>query len=469
MAESSIHFESGSRHFFFHNDRTNPTKNAVFFDEKNEILFNAKEAVKMFDDELRIRSAKYTKRTGQKLQKNATTHLSAIINLEQHHTLNDIQKIAKKLEEELDTKVLQISIHRDEGRLFLTKNNETLTLTSGENFFYNPDDKSYYFDDEFKYPFEDFSKFKIQKNYHAHIEMMGLDSQGISLRQNVFIENNEGKKVKKRERLDKNFYSKMQTFTAESLGMKRGKIYGKKAPKHIQTNDFKKMKAKENRSNLVSQSLLKRDIKILREKLRLQGAKREQYAKLEQLNRDLQERIKAKDLTIRELEKEVSGLYELAYEDTYERYDEYGRIVDRTYSYKEIFENAVYYKEVAQTEARELKWKVEELEEKLNIFNKEVTNLKEENSTLKEELATHYEKKLAHDEEFNTYVLDVPKIDELKKRVEELEKENVQLRNGFNIDINAEMMNLDFDDEDDEIEEKIYKQHVIAPKRRNMP
>jgi len=390
MAKSSIHIEAGKEGYLAHNDRSQKTVNSIFSDEKNEIWNSKKEGFELYRFELAARSEAYQKRTGQKLQKKAITHLSSIVNLNQNHSLADVKKVAKLLENKLDTKVFQIAIHRDEGHI---ENGKPI------------------------------------KNYHAHIEFLGLDSDGYSVR----------------KKLTKKMLSTLQNEVANTLQMERGINYAKekkKRPKRLDTYEYKAHKKEESKAVLVSQSLLKRDIKILREKLRLQGAKREQYAKLEQLNRDLQERIKAKDLTIRELEKEVSGLYELAYEDTYERYDEYGRIVDRTYSYKEIFENAVYYKEVAQSEARELKWEVEELEEKLNIFNKEVTNLKEENRTLREEL---------------------------KKRVEELEKENVQLRNGFNIDINAEMMNLDFDDEDDEIEEKIYKQHVIAPKRRNMP
>ena len=313
MAKSSIHFESGSRHFFFHNDRTNSTKNEVFFDEKNETLNTGEMAAKIFDEELKIRSAKYSERTGQKLQKNATTHLSAIINLEKHHTLADVQKIAKKLEEALDTKVVQIAIHRDEGKLHYSQKN--MTLTSGKHFFYSKEKKQYFFDENFTKPFNDFSKFEVQKNYHVHIEMLGLDSEGISLRQNVFTTNFDGKKVKKRERLDKTFYSKMQTFTAKSLGMERGQKYEGKAPKHVQTQDYKKMKALENLAQIenLNQSLaktkdLKSEISRLRDELKNNDFEQKDYAKLDQLSRDLKLQIKSKDLTILELKSEVNLL-----------------------------------------------------------------------------------------------------------------------------------------------------------------
>jgi len=320
MAKSSIHFESGSRHFLFHNDRTNPTKNAVFFDEKNETLNTGEMAAKLFDDELKIRSAKYTERTGQKLQKNATTHLSSIINLEQHHTLDDVKKIADKMAKILDTKILQISIHRDEGKLVAGQ----VILTSGIDFFYNPKDDNYYLNKELTklFPKAQFERFTKEKNYHAHIEMMGLDSNGISLRQNVFIEK-DGKKVKKRERLDKSFYSKIQTFVADTLGMERGVINKGRARKHIQTQDYKQGKAvanKENKVNVVENDrknkVLRAKIKdldievlLLKGELQEQGAGRKQYAQLEQLNRDLKDRIKSKDLTIEDMREQLKTLH----------------------------------------------------------------------------------------------------------------------------------------------------------------
>ena len=147
MAKSSIHIEAGQAGYLYHNSREKETKNSIFKDEQNEVSHNAKEAFEIYRAELQKRSQAYTERTRQKLQKNAITHLSAIVNLNKEHTLRDVEKLKEYLEKELDTKVFQVAIHRDEGHI-----NE-----QGEAI----------------------------KNYHAHIEFMGLDSQGYSVRKKL--------------------------------------------------------------------------------------------------------------------------------------------------------------------------------------------------------------------------------------------------------------------------------------------
>ena len=148
MAQSSIHIEKGNAGFLSHNDRSRPTKNSIFFDEENEIKNTAKEAFKIYRNELEKRTEAYTARTKQKLQKKAVTHLSAIVNLNNNHTIKDLEPLINYLENSLDTKVFQVAIHRDEGHI----------------------------DPETKKPI---------KNYHAHIEFMGLDNEGKSVRKKL--------------------------------------------------------------------------------------------------------------------------------------------------------------------------------------------------------------------------------------------------------------------------------------------
>ena len=259
MAKSSIHIQSGNAGFLAHNSRERATKNSIFFDEKNECSHTQKEAFKIYRNELEKRSEAYTKRTKQKLQKKAITHLSAIVNLNSNHTLKDLQPLIKHLEDTLDTKVFQVAIHRDEGHIDDNKN--------------------------------------VKKNYHAHIEFMGLDSTGASVR----------------KKLTKKYLSELQNKTAEILKMERGINYAKerkKRPKRLDTYDFKNVKEKEQVSRLAKQKELKLEIKRLREQLQQQHAKREDYAKLEKLNRNLKEKIKAKELTVAELKTKVADLEE---------------------------------------------------------------------------------------------------------------------------------------------------------------
>ena len=183
MGKSSIHIQKASGGSVHHNSRENFSHSVVFTDEKNEVWNNAKDSFTIYRDELKIRSEAYSNSTGQKLQSRAVTQLSAVLNLEQHHTLKDLEKIKDYLEKEFDTKVIQMSIHRDEGKL-INKENEDLKLVSGKDFFLNAKNNELYFDNKFTKKI-DMNEWKIEKNYHGHFEMLGIDKQGNSLRKKM--------------------------------------------------------------------------------------------------------------------------------------------------------------------------------------------------------------------------------------------------------------------------------------------
>jgi len=256
MATSSIHIASGKAGYLSHNDRSLKTNNSIFFDEKNEVSLGNKEAFKIYRNELKKRSLAYSKRTKQSIQKKSITHLSAIVNLNQHHTLEDMQPLIDHLETSLDTKIFQVAIHRDEGH-----------IKDGENI----------------------------KNYHAHIEFMGIDSKGSSIRR----------------KLTKQYLKDLQTETANILGMERGKKNSK--AKRLDTYEFKKHKEKEEQTLkpiLATQKDLKKEIANLREQLKESNAVRSDYAQLEQINRELKEQLKSKELTELELKAEMQQLKE---------------------------------------------------------------------------------------------------------------------------------------------------------------
>jgi len=187
--KSSIHIEQGKLGYLFHNDRTKPTANSIFSQENNEYDNDATTAIEIYRQELQKRSEIYTKRTGKNLHKNTITHLSAIVNLDERHTLQDVKKIADYLEQELGTKVFQIAIHRDEGYV---------DEQTGEKHI----------------------------NYHAHLEFLGLDKQGNSVRR----------------KLDRKFLINLQDKVAEILQMQRGINYTKerkKRPKRLDTYEYK--------------------------------------------------------------------------------------------------------------------------------------------------------------------------------------------------------------------------------------
>lgn len=338
MAISSIHIKKAKDGSIGHNSREHFSYSIVFPDGKNECDATLKEAYTIYRSELQKRSEAYTKRTGQKLQKKAVTQLSAIVNLEAHHTLEDLEPIKAELEAQFGTKVYQMAIHRDEGKL-ISKSDGT-EFYSGKDFFLNHDDQQLYFDQKFMklVPLEEY---ETQKNYHAHIEMMGLDENGNAIRQ----------------KMNRTALQMLQTFTAKALKMQRGKenasytqeqmreitaIVGKKSDyesttlyaqkfnevakdlgyfiekrKRKDTHDFKDAGANREqakRDTLAKQATekdLKEEIVKLREELKANHAERKDYAQLEQLNRGLKEQLKNKDLTIESLHQQINALKQL--------------------------------------------------------------------------------------------------------------------------------------------------------------
>ncbi len=351
-AKSSIHLAPGASGYLAHNSRESYSKSQVFHDEKNELRNNKKEAFEIYKSELAARSAAYTNCTKQKLQKNAVTHYSTIINLHQHHNLADLKELTDYLEKTLDTKIFQVAIHKDEGKLINKKTG--LKLVSGEDFFCNPKDKKLYSDEKFTKPIN-MSDWTVEKNYHAHVEMMGLDSNG---------------KAIKRNRLTRTYLKELQTFTAKSLKMERGntvdpytkkemteiknllkpkhtypsnRAYGiafnkvakelgyyKKNTKRIDTNNFKQIaKAKndvEKEKLAEEQKLIKKASKIIRsERAKVDAVteesknlraviatnnklKREEWAELEAQIKALKAQAKAKELTLDGLHAEIVTL-----------------------------------------------------------------------------------------------------------------------------------------------------------------
>ncbi len=188
---ASINIQKAHIGEFWHNTREKDTVNSIFDKSKNEYDRTAREAIALYKKDLEEKSKKYTERTGQKLQKRATTLMNAVVNLDEHHTLRDLKKVADMLEKKLDVKVYQLAVHNDEG----------------------------YVDD----------KGKRHINKHGHILFSGLDSQGRAV---------------KRNKLNIHVLRELQDLTAETLGMERGSR-GKKR-KHVNIHIYKEMKQKEN-------------------------------------------------------------------------------------------------------------------------------------------------------------------------------------------------------------------------------
>jgi hypothetical protein len=151
--------------------------------------------------------------------------------------------------------------------------------------------------------------------------MMGLDSQGQAIRQ----------------KMNRFVLSNLQDFTAQTLNMERGNNYQiKKSVKRLDTHEFKASKKEENevkkivkneKSKIVKKANeiikdertqkkeLKNELETLKEEnnkaraeLKELGGVREDFAKLENLNKKLQEDLKTKSIDLDEALKQIQDL-----------------------------------------------------------------------------------------------------------------------------------------------------------------
>ena len=410
MGISSMHIQGAKSGSILHNARENFSHSVVFTDEKNECDHTTKEAYEIYRKELSTRSEAYSARTKQKLQKNALTQLSAIFNLKKHHTLKDLEPLKKYIENELDTKVYQIAIHRDEGKL--VEKDTKKELYSGKEFFKNPDDDELYFDRKYTKKI-DMEKYDIEKNIHAHIEMMGIDSTGAAI---------------KRNKLSKYRLSQMQTRVANILQMERGQ-YNSKA-KRRDTHDFKERGSEQQEQKMTVQSL-KAEIERLRKELR-------------EKNKDLESKNKQKVYTLEDyqaLNKLKKELKKDTLEEVYQAYlklqkelhEKKTELAEKSKK-KPLFEKIGLTStkkdeeiEKLQKTNKKLRIKLKQAEAKIKGIEKQkpeiiqyIQNLKAKIESLEQQKPKEIEK-----------IIEVPKVEyvenpvniELKRKIRELEQE----------------------------------------------
>lgn len=136
---------------------------------------------------------KYIETTGQKMQKKATPIREGVLLISKDTSMQDLKKLANKLEQNFGIKTIQIHLHKDEGH-------------------------------------RDKLSGVWKENLHAHMVFNWTDS-------------NTGKSLK----LNKDDMSKMQDITAETLDLERGL---KSTKQHITSRDFKAIKQVEELQDL---------------------------------------------------------------------------------------------------------------------------------------------------------------------------------------------------------------------------
>lgn len=286
IAKACINFAISKPYIFNHNTRDELEKfEAKYtfkeFEKWNEYSCSANEANVKFKELYDEAYDNYFARTKQKIQ-TKNLRISAVVNINENHTLQDLKELANKIEQKYGIQPIQIAIHRDEGHYLKDINGEYLK-DENNDFIFDP-------------------------NLHAHIEFFTLDKQGIN-------------RYKSKDRYK--IHKELQTLVADELGMERGKDYAmlnERPPQHLNRQEYAKHKAIAERKALKEQyqiqehRFLKAELaklkdvneinKELREQLKQNGANRADYAKLEQEVNYYRQKIRDRELITKdELDK----------------------------------------------------------------------------------------------------------------------------------------------------------------------
>lgn len=367
MATSSIHIETSSAGALIHNERVfSPdyliTNDKSVNDKKHYDNVHISELEKLAKIDYQTHST-----NNRKLPKTATLIKEAVINLEAHHNLNDLEKVKDTLENEYGYKITDISIHRDEGYIFT----ETKNYIMGRNQYKNLDETPHIAELDKDNKFyewtlqnnnwikgDEIKDYKINHNYHAHIVMLNYDfSKHRTIRNNL------------------KDLSKMQTLVARDLSMERGKcsstveaqrigVEVEQSRKRINIKEYKVQKRKEKELEKELEKEKKKNINLEKELYNFREMQKTITAleltsdEKKELHR-LNSQVKNQAATIEQLNKKIEEL-----------------TVTNTYRLDKLV--------LKQKEINDLKALTTSNEE-VNILKNENKSLQEQNNTLVDE------------------------------------------------------------------------------------
>lgn len=187
MAKSSIHFSIAKSNSEAHNTRTTKLDYIL-----PELEGNFESWSQSSIDEKRKEVARHCRKTsGRKLQKNAEPVREAVVNLQPHHTMDDLKRLAEAIRSRFKVDCFQIHIHRDEGHYDVVDGTPRI-------------------------------------NHHAHMLFDWQDKE-------------KGTILK----LNAKDLSQIQTLVAETLNMERGELRVNSNRERLEAVEYKAEKAKE--------------------------------------------------------------------------------------------------------------------------------------------------------------------------------------------------------------------------------
>lgn len=281
---ANARFEKGTSYGVWHNMRVGPKAASSFaeFQHLNETNMSAKDALALERKLEKEARDKYYETYGQKFK---TKHcfLELVVNLRKNHTLKDLKKVAKYVEEKFGYRATLITLHRDEGH-------------------YEYDEQG--------------NATKFVANIHGHIRFCVLDPEnGKSIYRQKF-----------RKRLE---FKQLQTQIANMLGLQRGtpnpnrknipsRIYKRlvKDPEALAIMTASVPEATKKVVERLTLAKLKTINQEVREALKSMSATRKEYAQLEGILSAVKEKLKLKEkLTIENLEEQISAFLDAVKSD----------------------------------------------------------------------------------------------------------------------------------------------------------
>lgn len=392
MATSSIHIETSSAGALIHNERVF-SPDYLITNNKNINEYKSYTNLHISDLEKRAKED-YQKHSinNRKLPKNATLIKEAILNLNENHTLQDLEKVKNTLEKEYGYKISNMSIHKDEGYIYTDTKNYTMGRNQFKNLEETPhiaeldlkDNKFYEwnFNNNKWVKGNEIKDYKIEKNYHAHIVMLNYDfTKHRTIRNNL------------------KDLSKMQTLVARDLDMERGKcssiveaqrigVEVQQSRKRLNIKEYKVQKRKENELKKENEEL-KKEIYNFREMQKTITSLELTSDEKKELHR-LNSQVKNQVATIEDLNKKIEELK------------------------KDIFHPKIT---INKTPAKNI--------EVANYYIKENKNLQEQNKVLENKVIT-LEDKIVSSSPQNDLL--IKEIKDLKEKVTVLENENKSLK-----------------------------------------
>ncbi|WP_151945621.1 coiled-coil domain-containing protein [Aliarcobacter butzleri] len=263
---------------------------------------NYYELLKKDDDFILEAQAIYKEKIKQTMQKKQVENLiqETVLTLQPNQDEKDVKDLFKKLNQKYGGhELLEVAIHRDEG-YFLK---DDIAYYPTKNILNKNGDWYVCSDNSIKKPKQDdfdrivnIDEFEKVYNYHAHAKFSMFDRE-----------------TGKTARMQKKDMSERIKFVSDELGLlfapdqETSRI--KKSVNLVKDEHLARARELEAQKELKQELAKAKDLqeinKKLREELKEIGASRADYAQLEALNKSLMEKVKARDLTILELNKKI--------------------------------------------------------------------------------------------------------------------------------------------------------------------